>query len=245
MIQIRCYDQGRDDAIIEPEKYQNFYIEYDQIVPDKIASYCFNLFKTDVDKLYLRSRRELKRKCKHRTELTKLTVLHSQLKEHGRFATPVFFNPYSRHYHPDKPWAHVVGNGRMLISSNYAPNTPYDFVHYTEDHGDKSVIERLVDELGKRQERKDYCLVNCLMDREKDVYYANTVEFYSDGKDHSCYSHNAGSWLREVELQLESVSDAIIELITTMPRTCDDDYRAILNEIVSLPYTLHSEVLYT
>ena len=75
MIQIRCYDQGRDDAIIEPEKYQNFYIEYDQIVPDKIASYCFNLFKTDVDKLYLRSRKELKRKCKHRTELTAQTVL--------------------------------------------------------------------------------------------------------------------------------------------------------------------------
>lgn len=244
MTKIRCYDQGRDDCIIEPEKYQNFYIEYDQIIPDHIASYCFKLFKYDVDRLVLRAKKD-RRKCKHRTELTKLTVLHSQLKEHGRFATPVFFNPYSRHYHQqEKPWAHVVGNGRMLISSNYAPNTLYDFVHYTEDYGDKSVIEKLVDELGKRQERKDYCLVNCLMDREKDVYYANTVEFYSDdGKEHSCYSHNAGSWLREVELQLELVNDAIIDLITTMPRTCDEDYRVILHEIVSLPYTLQSEVL--
>ena len=179
MTQIDCYDQAQDNVIITPEKYQEFIITPDQLVPDSIASYCFNLFKRDLNKLHHRIKRQGRLKPKQRiqlVELIKLPVLHSQLKEHGRFATPIFFNTHSRH--ATKPEGHVIGNGRMLVSSCYAPDTLYDFVHYTKDYGDRSVIERMVHELGSRQERKDYSLVNCLVDEENDVYYSGWFYCY-------------------------------------------------------------------
>lgn len=245
MTQIDCYDQAQDNVIITPEKYQEFIITPDQLVPDSIASYCWNLFKRDLNKLHHRIKRQGRLKPKQRiqlVELIKLPVLHSQLKEHGRFATPIFFNTHSRH--ATKPEGHVIGNGRMLVSSCYAPDTLYDFVHYTKDYGDRSVIERMVHELGKRQERKDYSLVNCLVDEENDVYYTNTIEFYSDGKEHVC-GEDGGSWLKEIEVQLQSVGDQILELVSVMPRTSEEEYRQILDAIISLPYDFNSIVLDT
>ena len=220
-----------------PKKFQTFNIERDQIIPPLLAKRVWNTFKWDV-----RSFPEYTSKEEANT-LNKLVVLYADLMNNGRFDMPINFNKYSYKSEKNRPYRQCNGEGRMLIANAYAPNTLFDFIHWQDDYGDESVVNELIDFCIERQQPKDYLYVDCYLERKVndpdcDVFFINELEFLSD-RDDRAYQ---GQWFYEVEDQLDNLTEKVVEITSTMPSNTDEDLKAILDAIVSLPYSFRSNV---
>lgn len=227
------YHLGRTDKILGVRKFATFKY-YDDVNLDTslFLEESFGEYKRNID--VLKNGGKVARE--HVTRVLKLPLLYRDMIEKERWDTPITFLPQN----PLRP---LNGFGKLLLSHFFLPDMLYDLVYYKEEHDGIKPVKALIRILEERFNPGPYECVDVYYKYIKDdIAFSQMVDFMVN-QDEKVESHQ-GAWVTEVfENYKSTLFVEIMELINKSTFQSDEDYIALLKDLVQFDCKLDSKKL--